>query len=49
MTFLRNLVSLTGGVAITVAMIFFFILVSSSLFMTGVAPLIIIAATLNGA
>jgi hypothetical protein len=49
MTFLRNLVSLTGGVAITSATILFFILVSSLLFMTGVAPLVMLMAALNGA
>jgi hypothetical protein len=49
MIFLRNLVSLTGGVAITSAALLFFILVSSLLFMTGAAPLIILANALNGA
>ena len=49
MTFLRNLVSLTGGVAISSAIIFFFIFVSISLFLTGVAPLVMLAVALNGA
>ena len=49
MTFLRNLVSLTGGVAITSAALLFFILVSISLFLTGVAPLVMLAVGLNGA
>jgi hypothetical protein len=48
MTFLRNLVSLTGGMAITSATILFFILVSTSLFMMGVAPLVVLMAALNG-
>ena len=49
MTFLRNLASITGCVAITSAAILFFILVSISLFLTGVAPLVTLAVALNGA
>ena len=48
MTFLRNLVSLTGGVAITSAALLFFILVSISLFLTGASPLVMLAVALNG-
>ena len=48
MTFLRNLALTAGGVAITSATILFFILVSTSLFMTGVAPLVMLAVVLNG-
>ena len=48
MTFLRNLALTAGGVAITSAAILFFILVSTSLFMMGVAPLVVLMAALNG-
>ena len=49
MTFLRNLALTAGSVAITSAAILFFILVSISLFLTGVAPLVMLAVGLTGA
>jgi hypothetical protein len=44
MTFLRNLVSATGGVAITAAALLFFILAISLLVLTSLLPLAALAA-----
>jgi hypothetical protein len=48
MTFLRNLASATGGVAITAATILFFILAISLLVLTSLVPLAVLADLSGG-
>ena len=48
MTFLRNLASTTGGVAITAAAILFFILAISSLILTSLVPLAVLVDLSGG-
>jgi hypothetical protein len=48
MTFLRNLASMAGGVAITAATILFFILAISSLITMSLVPLAVWADALSG-
>ena len=48
MTFLRNLASASGGVAITAAAILFFILAISLLVLTSLVPLAVLADLSGG-